>query len=192
MNLSPFLRRTLASGAVSLLLGLVVHFWPDNSQPTVVEPTADILANAEKRLAHARDVAALVPGKEEMLKHAQGDLARREKGLLVADTAPQAEAQLVQILRAVGGAETPPVEIRSESFGINPLGSDYGVASAGVIFECHIEQLVNMLAALTARPEMVSASEVHINSTTQKDKRITVRMTLSAVVPKKLVPGRRS
>jgi hypothetical protein len=190
--MTPFLRRALAFGVASLLAGLLVRLWPDHSQPAVVAPTADVLAAAEKRLGHARDIAAQVPQKEDMLKHAQAELGQREKGLLVADTAPQAQAQLVQMIRAIGGAETPPVEIRSESFGINPLGDDYGVASAGVAFECHIDQLVNMLAAITARPELVSASELHVNATTNKDKRIIVRLTLSAVVPRKLVPGKRS
>jgi hypothetical protein len=190
--MTPFLRRALAFGAVSLVLGLIVRLWPDNSQPAVVAPTADIVAAAEKRLQHARDVAALVPGKEQIQKRAEAALAQREKGLLIADTAPQAQAQLVQILRAIGEAETPPVEIRSESFGINPLGNDYGAASAGVVFDCRIDQLVNMLAAVTARPEMVSATELHVNATANKDKRITVRMTISAVVPRKLVPGRRT
>lgn len=192
MTMTPFLRRALAFGAVSMLLGLIVHFWPENSQTPVVAPTAQVLAAAEKRLAHARDVAALVPGKEDMLKRAQSELAQREKGLLAADTAPQAQSQLVQILRAVGSAETPVVEIRSESFGINPLGNDYGVASASVGFECRIDQLVNMLAALSARPEMIAVSDLHVNATTNKDKRIAVQLTLSAVVPRKLVPGKRS
>ena len=191
MTLSPFYRRALALFAVSLVLGLIIRFWPDSSQPAVVAPTADTLAAAEKRLAHARDVAALVPGKEEILKHARSDLAQREKGLLNAATAPQAQAQLVEIFRAIASAETPAVEIRSESFGINPLGQDYGVASAALAFECHIDQLVNMLAAVTARPEMLAVSELHVNATTNKDKRVTVRLTLSAAVPKKLVPGKR-
>ena len=192
MMLTPFYRRALAFFAVSLILGLVVRFWPDNSQQAVVAPTAEVLAAAEKRLAHARDVAATVPGKEEILKRAQTELAPREKGLLAADTAPQAQAQLVQILRALGTAESPAVEIRSELFGISALSDDYGIASAAVAFECRIDQLVNILAAITARAEMLAVTDLHINSTTNKDKRITVRLTLSAVVPRKLVPGRRA
>jgi hypothetical protein len=137
-------------------------------------------------------VAAAVPDKEEILKRAQAELALREKGLLAADTAAQAQAQLVQILRAVGGAESPAVDIRSESFGVSALSGDYGVASAAVLFECRIDQLVNMLAAITARPELLSVADLHINSTAGKDKRITVRLTLSAVVPRKLIPGRRA
>ncbi|HLH38220.1 MAG TPA: hypothetical protein VKX39_03655 [Bryobacteraceae bacterium] len=192
MRLSPFYRRSLAFFAVSLILGLIIRLWPDDTRQTVVAPTAETLAAAERRLAHAREVAATVPGKEEILKRAQAELALREKGLLAADTAPQAQAQLVQILRAVGGAESPAVDIRSESFGVSALSGDYGVASAGVLFECRIDQLVNMLAAITARPELLSIADLHINSTANKDKRITVRLTLSAVVPRKLVPGRRA
>ncbi|HUA84537.1 MAG TPA: hypothetical protein VMB85_11800 [Bryobacteraceae bacterium] len=192
MTLTPFYRRALASFAVSLLLGLIIRFWPDNSQATVVAPAAETLAAAERRLQHARDVAALVPGKEAILKHAQAALAQREKGLLTADTAAQAQAQLLEILRTVGAAETPAVVFRSELFGVSPLGQDYATASAGVAFECHIDQLVNMLAAITARPEMLAVTELHINATANKDKRISVRLTLSAAVPRKLVPGPRA
>src|SRR5215472_16945193 len=121
MTLTPFYRRSLALFAVSLILGLVIRFWPESSPQAVVAPTAETLAAAEKRLAHGRDVAATVPAKEEILKRVEAELAQREKGLLAADTAPQAQAQLVQILRALGSAESPAVEIRSESIGISAL-----------------------------------------------------------------------
>jgi hypothetical protein len=192
MTLTPFYRRTLAFSAVSLLLGLVIRFWPEDSGPAVVAPTKETIAMAEQRLAHLREIAATVPGEENVLRKAQDELAGRERGLIVADTAAQAQAQLIQILRAVGGAENPPVEIRTDSFGLRPLGDAYGEASVGIQFDCRIDQLVNMLAGLAARQELVSTSDLHVGSTASKDKNVSVHLTVSGVVPRKLVPEKRT
>src|SRR5579863_3648153 len=146
--MTPFYRRAVALFAVALVLGLVVRFWPDSSQSAVVSPSAETIAAAEKRLARARDVAATVPPREAILKKAQGELAQREKGLLVADTAAQAQAQLLQIMRGLAGVEIPPIDLRSEAFGIRPLGDSYGEASVALGFECRIDQLVNLLAGI--------------------------------------------
>ncbi|MBZ5604797.1 MAG: hypothetical protein LAO79_21070 [Acidobacteriia bacterium] len=191
--MTPKLRRMLAFGALSLLLGAIVRFWPDDSSAAVPAAAAESIPVAERRLANLREQAATVPGKQEILKKAAADLAAREKGLLVADTAPQAQAQLIQIFREIGRAETPPVEIRStEGFSLRPLGDSYGEASVSVAVECRIDQLVNMLAAIAARPELVATSDVRISSNNQKDKAIGVHLTLSGVVPRKLVPEKHS
>ncbi|MGH9558608.1 MAG: hypothetical protein ACRD30_05160, partial [Bryobacteraceae bacterium] len=97
------------------------------------------------------------------------------------------------IVRAVGAAEAPPVDIRAaEGFSIRALGDDYGEATVSVQLDCRIDQLVNMLASLAARPELISTSEVRITSSGAKDKTIGVRLTVAGVVPKKLVPEKRS
>ena len=71
---------------------------------------------------------------------------------------------------------------------IKAFGSDYGEASVTVRFTCLIEQLVNLLAALANEPEMLSTNEIQVNGGTDKNKAIQVRLTLSGVVSKKLVP----
>ncbi len=191
MTLSPLYRRMLAFAAVSLLLGIVVRFWPEDSAPTSA-PLAETVSLDEQRLARLRDVAANVPAKETILSKAQAELAGREKGLIVADTAAQAQAQLIQIVRNLGSAENPPVDIRTEAFGLRPLGDAYGEASVSVLIECRIDQLLNMLAGLAARPELVSTSNLRIMPTNSKDKTISVRLTVSGVVPRKLIPERHS
>jgi hypothetical protein len=193
MTLTPFLRRSLAFGGVSLILGLVIQYWPDSSTPAAPAAAADSVPLAEKRLANLRDIAATLPAKEDILAKANAALALRERGLLIADTAPQAQAQLIQIFREVGRAENPPVEIRStEGFALRPLGDAYGEASVSVGLECRIDQLMNMLAAIAARPELVATSEMRISSANQKEKTIGVHITISGVVPRKLVPERHS
>lgn len=190
MKLDPRHRRWLPVLGGLLVLGLVIRFWPESSTPTnVVVPTADTIALAERRLAKLRETAATVPAREEILKKAAAELATREKGLLTADTAAQAQAQLIQIIRELGRAESPMVEIRNtEGFGIRPFGDAYGEATVAVQIECRIDQLVNILAGLSARKELVSTSDMRINATNAKEKTINVHLTVAGVVPRKLVP----
>ena len=192
MKIDARRRRLIAFSGALLLAGLAVRFWPDTPAAPVVAPTVDTVAAAENRLARLRDIAATVPAREEILKKVNADLAMREKGLIIADTAPQAQAQLIQIVRGLGSAETPPVTIRAtEGFAINPLGDAYGLASVSVQIDCRIDQLVNMMAGLAARPELVSTTDLRINATNTKEKTIGVRLTVSGVVPRKLVPTKR-
>ena len=192
--MTPTLRRAIAFGAVSLVLGLVIRLWPDSSANVpAVATTADSIPAQEKRLANLRELAATIPAKEEILRKVHAELAAREKGLLSADTAPQAQAQLIQIFREIGRGENPPVEIRStDGFGVRPLGDAYGEASVGFTIECRIDQLVEMLAGLAARPELVSTSDLRIGIANPKEKLIAAHITVSGVVPRKLVPEKHS
>lgn len=71
------------------------------------------------------------------------------------------------------------------------LGKDYGEVSATVSFQCAIEQFVNLLAALANEPQLVATREVRIASANAKQKSIQVRLNVSAVVPRKLVPEKK-
>jgi hypothetical protein len=68
------------------------------------------------------------------------------------------------------------------------LGADYGEVSVSVAFDCRIEQLVNFLAELTSEKALLATSDVRINSTNTKEKTLGVRLSLSGVIPRKLVP----
>jgi len=57
-----------------------------------------------------------------------------------------------------------------------------------VQIDCRIDQLVNILAALPAQPELVSTSDLRVTSSNAKEKTVGVRLTLSGVVPRRLVP----
>jgi hypothetical protein len=139
-----------------------------------------------------REVAASVPLKEEALKKASSDLAEREKGLIQAATAAQAQAQIVQILRRLAAAEAPPIDIRAtELGGITPLGDAYGSANVAVQMECRVDQLVNYLTDISALPELISTNEIRVTSTNAKEKTIQVRLTVAGVVPRKLVPEKK-
>lgn len=184
-------RRALAFLALSAILSGMVYFWPARSAPVVA--ATDSTALAEKRLAKLRAAAATVPGKQEILKSVSADLAKRETGLIRADTAAQAQAQLIEIVRRLCAAEMPPIEIRAtELGGIAPLGDSYGSANVAVQIECRIEQLVNLLAAIGDQPELISTTGVRITSSNNpKQKIVGVRLAISGVVPKKLVPEKK-
>jgi hypothetical protein len=190
MNLSPRDRRALAGLAVAAVVGLVAYFWPaGGGAAAVVAPVGDPVTLAETRLARLRETAATVPAKEEVFKKVSADLAAREKGMIQADTAAQAQAQLIQIVRRLGAAENPVIEIRSTELNpIRPFGDSYGEASVAVQIECRIDQLVNLLAALETQPELVATTDLRVLSSNAKEKTVAVRMTVSGVVPRRLVP----
>ena len=190
MNLRPRDRRALAWLAVSALLGLVIHFWPANdSTAAVVAPVGDPVSLAETRLARLRETAATVPAKEAVFKKVSAELAAREKGIISAETAAQAQAQVIQIVRRLAAAENPPIDIRStELTPVHPFGDSYGEASVAVQIECRIDQLVNLLAALQTEPQLVATSDLRVLSSNAKEKTVAVRLAVSGVVPRSLVP----
>jgi len=189
MNLSPRDRRALAWLAVAAVLGLIVYFWPTGGAAAVVAQAGDPVALAEMRLARLRESAATVPAKENVFKRVSADLAVREKGIIQADTAAQAQAQLIQIIRRLGAAENPAIDIRSTELNpIRPFGGSYGEASVAVQIECRIDQLINLLASLETQPELIATSDLRVLSSNAKEKTVAVRMTISGVVPRRLVP----
>jgi hypothetical protein len=192
MTLTKRDRRALMLLGGAVLLMTVYLLWPDGSDATVaaVAPSGrNSVGAAEKQLAQLREIAATVPAKEDVKKGVAAELAVREKGLIVADTAAQAQAQLIQIVRQLARAETPPIEIRStELGGLRPLGDAYAQVDTAVMIECRIDQLINLLAALAARPELISTSDLRITSSNSKDKIVGVRLGVIGIVPRRLIP----
>lgn len=190
MTISPRERRFLAWLGVSAILTLIIHFWPAASTP-VVAPATNSIESAEKRLARQRELAATVPQKEEILKTVSAELAQREKGLIQAPTAAQARAQLLQILEKLCAAESIRI-VSNELGGISPIGDDYGAVDVAVQIQCTIDQLVNLLAAIAAQPELIYTNGLRVTSTNNpKEKIVGVRVAVAAVVPRKLVPEKK-
>jgi small-conductance mechanosensitive channel len=147
-------------------------------------------AKCKGEMDRLRQIAATVPGKEALMKQSSGELESREKGMLKAETSAQAQAQLQELLHKVGASNG--VDIRGvEDMRIKPFGSDYGEASVTVRFTCLIEQLVNLLAALAVRPELISTSDLRITSSNSKEKVVGVRLGVIGVVPRRLVPEKK-
>jgi hypothetical protein len=193
--MSPKFRRFVGWSLVSLALTAIYTFWQQQSSESAavaVAASVDSVSLAEKQLAKLREAAATVPQKQEILKQVAGDLALREKGLIVADTAQQAQSQIIQILRKLGHDENPKVEMRSQEFGaVRPLGDVYGEVLVTVQIDCGIDQLVNILVGLAARPELIASNELRVTSSNAKDKTIGVRLTVSGVVARKIIPSKK-
>lgn len=187
MKLEKRDRRALMLLAAAVAVILAVKFGMGGSGPVVAEAAVDSVDMAERKLVKLRQLAATIPGKEAVLKEANAQLAAKEAGLIQADTAQQAQAQLLQVIRTLGKSEN--IDARGGEFGpVKPLGADYGEVSVTVSFECRIEQLVNFLADLTSEKALLASSEVRITAADPKLKTLAVRLSLSGVIPRKLIP----
>lgn len=193
MKLSERDRRALlllGCAVIGVLLYVLITDTPSESLSSA-SPQKTI-AVAERRLDRIRQTSAQVPGREEAYKRIADQLAQREKRVLTADTAAQAQAQLLTIVRRVAATQNPRVEIRNSEFGqVKAYGDFYGEVPVSINMECGIEQLLNIITELTSQPELVSLQELRVYSANQKQKTTNVRMTVSAVVPKRLVPDKK-
>ena len=186
-------RRALVVLGVGLVVAAVFYYIFPNTSGTAAVATAnagqDNVALAQQRLVRLRQIAATVPAREAVLKQTSSDLADRERGIIQADTAAQAQAALLEIARRIGKDEQ--IDVRGGDFGAPKAFGDYGLVYATVTFECHVEQLVNFLADLSRETELVVPSEERITTGNPKEKTMGVRMVLAGVVAKKLVPEKK-
>jgi Type II secretion system (T2SS), protein M subtype b len=193
-TLEPREKKALTALAVAVGLTAVVliyQFWPASST-VVADSSPQSVAQMEQRLARVRQIAAAVPAKQEILKKVAADLETREKGLIRAETAQQAQAQLITILRGLGASEAPPIEIRATELGpIASFGDNYGAVNVSIQVECRIEQLLNLLADLAARPELIATRDLRVAAGDPKQKTLNVHLTVAGIVPKNLVPQKK-
>ena len=190
MTLQPRDRRALALLVVAALIWFAAdRLWTADSPAGVVVPAGNPVTLAETRLAKLREAAATVASKDEIVKQVTADLAPREKGMIATETAAQAQARLLQIVRGLGAAENPPVEIRGTELNpIRPLGETYGEASVTVQIDCRMDQLVNLMAAVQSQPEWIATRDLRVLSANAREKTVSARFTVSGVVPRRLVP----
>jgi len=184
-------KRALIILAGTLVLGAIYWLATSSSsasaKATVVP--VDSVARAQKRLAYLRSAMATLEGKESLLKQASAELAERENGLLQGDSAAQAQAQLLQVLQRVAKVQSPPLEIRQVELGQpRSYGDAYGLVTVSVTIDARIDELVNLLASLSAQPEAVAIEDIRSGAANPKQKTMPVRLTVSGIVPRKLVP----
>ena len=192
MTVGTFDRKTLflLLGGLAFLAVLKYGVYGDRS--TAVAAPIDSIPVAEKRLEILRQKASTVAGKETVLKQALAELSTREKGVLQADTAAQAQAQLMDIIHRIAAANGFDARGAEELREARPLGDDYGEVSVTETFNCQIEQFVNFLSQLANEPELLATNNIHIATLNDKKKSIQVRLSLSGVVPRKLVPVKKA
>jgi hypothetical protein len=191
MNVGTLDRKTLIVLAGGLLGIAVLRFGIYGERETPVAAAADSAPLAEKRLEQLRRKAAEVPGKEAVLKQARAELQAREKGIIDAPTAAQAQAQLLEIIKRVAAANGFDAHGVDSIPQPKPLGADYGEVSVIQTFTCGIDQFVNFMAALANEPQILATNEIQISGGSDKKKNVQVRLALSGVVPRKLVPEKK-
>ena len=185
-------RALILLGGAVVLIGIYYFATSPSSSSTKIVGPVQSAPQAEQRIAQLRRAAATLPARERALKQVQGELALREKGLIQGGTAAEAQAQLLQVVRRVAKSEQPPLELRQAEFGPpKPFGDAYGEVTVSVTTTCLIEQLVSFMADLTAQPELVATEDLRIGAAQPKQKTMPVRLTVSAIVPKRLAPVRK-
>jgi hypothetical protein len=196
MTISDRDRRALIVLGVALAAGGLLYWYSNSaSSPspslvgTKISAPVDSIDRSEKRLAMLRRQAATLPGKEAVLKQVSLELAEREKGLIPGDTAEQAQAQLLQIVKRVAQQQMPPLEVGQVELGRpRTFGSAYGQVSFSITVTCRIEDLVNFLTALSAQPELTGTEEIRFGASHPKLKTMPIRLTISGLVARRLVP----
>jgi len=193
MNLQDRDKRALQILAGALVVMAI--FWiatAPKSGSKVVVSRVETVERAEKRLMRLRQIAASAPAKQQELTQLIASLARHEKGIIQAETVGQAESQLLDVVKRVAKNASPAVEIKqSQLQPPEPLGDSYGVLMVTVMFDCRIEQLVNMLADLSAAPELVATDQLRIGAANPKLKTMPVQLTVAGIVPRRFVPARK-
>jgi len=188
VNIDRRLLIILATLAVSVILRFA--FFSGSGAPTVVA-AVDTIPLAEKRLQKLREQAATLPAREALLKQVTAELATREKGIINADTVPQAQAYLLDTIHRIAALNNIDARGAEQFTEPKPLGDAYGIVTVTESFTCAIEQLVNFLAMLDSQPEIIATNEIHIAGGHDKNKTVQVRVSLSGVVARKLVPVRK-
>lgn len=179
-----------------LLLGLGVaavlgwRLWTAQSTATAVASTINLpIPVLEKRIANLRERAALNPAKQEVQEQLAKVVEEREKALLRADTPQQAQAALLAKVRAVLERQDPPLQAgQIDMSSIGSAGEDYGEVAVTVAFPCAVEQLVNVIADIRAMEEAVATRNIAVTLGNRQKKILNVRLTVSALIPRELVP----
>jgi len=196
MTLQERDKRALAVLAIALPLAGLIYWISASSSSSAgvkVVSSVDTVERDEKRIAMLRAAMATVEGKETVLKQVSAELADREKGLIPGDTAEQAQAQLLQIMRRLAKAQTPPLDIRqTELAQPRSYGEAYARVTVSASLDCRIDELVNLLAAVSAQPEIISTDEIRCGAANPKSKVMQLRLTVSGLVPRRLVPEKKA
>ncbi|MCU0248282.1 MAG: hypothetical protein MUC42_17060 [Bryobacter sp.] len=190
LNVSERDRRALIALGIAVVVFGAVYFWPEQAPGR--RRALPSVPQAEKRLERLTRQAAAVPGRLEILKKAKDELARREKGIVTAETPAQAQARLLEIVRRVGRAQQPPLGVRGGEFrDVRALNDAYAEVGVTVQIEAGIEQILNLMADLGNQPELLSLNDVSFSQANGKQKTVPARMTVTAIVPRSLAPARK-
>jgi Tfp pilus assembly protein PilO len=193
MNITERDKRAIKILAIAAVPALIWLLWPSGDDS--VKPVAQAVSNSreglEQQLQRLRGKEALIPAKQGLLKDLESQLRVRDKGLIIADTLPQAQAILAQNVRQIARQEG--FDLRNVTISQPAIyGGEYGQIAVQITAECSIEQVVNFMADVTKRPELMATEELRISGGNPKNKMLQFAVTVSGLVPKRLVPEKRA
>ena len=174
-----------------MLAAVLVRYAGVGASQGQVVASRDSIPVAKQRLEILRRKAETLPAKEAILKQVTAELKAREAGIVQASTAEQARAHLMDVLHASAVANGFDSQGASQLPEPKPLGKDYGQVAVGQNFTCKIDQLVNFLSSMANQPEIIATDTVLVTPVRNKTKDITVRLILSGVIPRSLVPEKK-
>jgi len=144
--------------------------------------TAAPVNAVEEQLLTAQVASRQRPLTQAELKAAQATLANAEKRLLTSDTAALASAEMREIAGKILEAEG--IKMDSSQFGRAELEGDYYAQVPLVVhFNCAIEQVVNLMAAIANAGPLLTTREVRISPSKSETKTVAVRMTIAGYLP---------
>lgn len=190
MTISARDRRALLLLGVGIAVVLGWRLWNERGASVASAPAVNLsIPVLEKRLVSLRERAALNPAKKEVREQLAKVVEEREKALLRAETPQQAQAALLAKVRAVLERQAPPLQAGQVDMApIGSAGEDYGEVAVTVAFPCAIEQLVNVLADIRAMEDAVATRSIAISIANRQKKILNVRVSVSALTPRELVP----
>jgi hypothetical protein len=184
-------RLLVVLGVLAIAVILRYTVFSGESRPISATAPVTSVPVAEKRLEKLREQASTVAGKETILKSARAELELRDKGIIKADTAAQAQAHLLDTIHRIAANNGFDARGADQFSEVRPLGNDYGAVSVTESFTCGIEQLVNFLSILSNEPEILATSDIHVSGGSDPKKNVQVRLTISGVVSRNLVPKKK-
>lgn len=141
----------------------------------------------EERLLLAQVQARQTPLADAEFEAVSKTLATLEIGLLRAETAALAQAEMREIVGELLNAEGIPM--RSSQFGAVRLeGDSYAQVPLIVSFSCGIEKLVNLMAGIANAPQLLSTRQIKVSAERGQTKTIRVEMTVSGYLPVSRTP----
>lgn len=144
--------------------------------------TAAPVSAVEEQLLTAQVAARQRPLTEAELKAAQATLENAEKRLLNSETAALASAEMREIVGKILEAEG--IKMDSSQFGRAELeGDHYAQIPLVVRFNCAIEQVVNLMAAIANAGPLLTTRQIRITPSKSEAKTIAVQMTVAGYLP---------
>ena len=189
MKVSNRDRRALLILLIVVLTILVAKGWSwlQESNRNAPGESARSIDQGEQSLNDLRKTAALAHSREEDHKQIRAEVDHLEKSLIQGNTAAQAQAQLLRIVDAVATQQTPPLTFRQTDFNAGSLYMGYyGEVNITMRFECQIDDLINFMADLSARPELLATKRLRIQANPD-NKRIQVSLSVAGLVRPELI-----